>query len=369
MYRTNGFVANLLMQVADNPKHESYADGTSYLDKFRAMESTFFENVHPLVDIGLAIREVRVGSSAKPNIFTTHGCRHIADLIKSLDKLSEAVADVQGGRLSVLEAYILLCAAHVHDAANVKKREGHPERCIELIDDYKTLFASSAAIQQVYQVASVHGGTHPTYGKDTIRSLDLDNTGSPRLPLLAALLRFADELSENAQRVPELVAKHHDHSDASKLAFAYARSFQNYELRKDTLYLTFGVSPDDAGLHGTVNSKSVSFFDFLEAKLDVIDREARYCSQYGWPVFHIARVHVFLHVYKRPLPTLDVDTLNFAWQLYDGYPSQSEAICQRSPELRRSGHRYLADFFREPLSRKEKFVRAFRDIRAVRGGS
>lgn len=349
--QTNGFLASIITAAADDPERPDHAEAVSYAAKFRSLEDTFFNHVHPFVDMGLAMREVEVAGVGAPNIFTTHGSRHIADLIRSLDKLAEAIAaEEPRSRLGALEAYILLCAAHVHDAANVKKREDHPQRCSEVIQDYKALFANSAAIQQVYDVASVHGGVHPTFGKDTFRSLDFNNSQQPRLPLLAALLRFGDELSENPERVPELVAKHHQHSAESQLAFAYARSFRRFDLRADHLYLTYGVYPDDAALQVTINGKAVTFFDFLEAKLDGIDREARYCSQYGRPHFHIAQVKVTVQVFERPVPSPMKAALNFTWPLFNGYPTTSEPICRRSPELKDRGVKSLAECFDQPES-------------------
>ena len=360
-YPTNGFLVTLIEDTAKNMSHASNGDAGAYLAAFRAMESIFFEKVHPLVDMGLAIREVQIAQGGKPHIFTIHGCRHIVDVIKSLDKLAEAIADDPGGRLSVLEAYILLCAAHVHDGANVKQREGHPQRCNELIAEYKVLFANTAAIQQIYDVASVHGGKHPEYGKDTLRSLDLSNTESPRLPMLAAILRIGDELSENPERVPALVANSHEHSDASKLAFAYARSFQQFELRKDSLYLNYGVYPESAAITATVDGHATSFFDFLEAKLDAIDREARYCSQYGRPHLHIARITVTIRLYEYSSPSLVKTNLTFSWRLLDGYPRAPEPICSRSPDLKGRGLKKLAQAFVErpaPVSGWRAWLRA-----------
>jgi len=344
-YDTNGYLAALLANAAKDQTHADSADASLYITKFRDLEKTFFEEVHPQVDIGLAVSEVQLAGRKKPHIFTIHGCRHISDLIKSLDKLARTVSEEPGPTLTILESYILLCAAHVHDAANAKKRASHPERCDELLQEYKHLFASPAVVQQVFNVASVHGGSHPVYGKDTIRSLDLDNSESPRIPLLAALLRIGDELSENPERVPDLVEKSHDHSDESKLAFAYARSFTKFEFRKDNLFLTYGVYPDQAAFSGTVKKVRVTFFQFLEAKLDVIDRESRYCSQYGRPAFSVGRINVTILLYEKALPSPVKEKLAFSWPLLDGYPGDSDPIWLRSPELKGKGVRSLAECF------------------------
>lgn len=352
MERTNGFLLSCITRPAQDVAAPDHSDAVRYLAAFRNMETKFFADVHPYVDVGLAMREVKLAGGRKPNVFTVHGCRHVVDLIRSLDELARTIADGSEQPLSALEAYILLCAAHVHDAANVAGRSDHARRCADVIADYRQLFADAGVMQQVYRVASVHGGVDPTYGKDTIRGLDLDNWQSPRIPLLAALLRMADELSENAERVPGLLEKLKVHSDASKFAFAYAKSFTRFDLRKDNLYLTFGVYPEQMQLKGRINGQLLGFPSFLEARLDGIDREARYCSQYGRPVFSIGRVNVTIQVYERTAPSPVKDTLRFSWRLFHGYPEDSEPICTRSPELRARGVRTLAQCFEEGRARR-----------------
>jgi hypothetical protein len=325
-----------LISASSNSNHTDHHEASSLLARFRAMEDDFFQNVHPQVDIGLAISEVQLARGNKPHIFTVHGCRHISDLIKSLDKVAESIAN-DGFPLTILERYILLCAAHVHDAANTKQRDSHPERCDELLQEKKALFYNPATIQYIYSVASVHGGKHPQYGKDTLRSLDADNYQPPRLPLLAAMLRLSDELSENPERVPQSVAKVHDHSPESKHAFMYAKSFSHFELRKDTLFLNYNVYPEQSDFTEQLNGTSFHYFDYLEMKLDVIDKEAKYCSQYGKPAFSISKITVTLRIYERALPSPVKETVRFSWTLLHGYPESKETICQRSPELKLRG--------------------------------
>ncbi len=343
---TNGYLVRLLVVAAEDTSHEDHSRAQSLLQKFRAMEGTFFEEVHPHVDIGLAIHEVQVAGRRKPNIFTTHGCRHISTLIESLDRIAQSIALARiDGALNVLEAYLLLSAAHVHDAANIIQREGHPQRCDEIMARYKPLFSGSAEMEQIYDIARVHGGKHEVYGKDTFRSLRASNVQPPRVPLLAAALRLGDELSENPERVPELVARHHEHSEETRLAFAYATSFRGFALNGDSLSITYNLYPAQRDLSVQVSGAPVSFLEFLEGKLDVIDREARYCSQYGRPILYISQIRIAINRYARPLPTEAEDTLTFSWQLLDGYPQASEPLCQRSTELKDRGLKRLQDYF------------------------
>lgn len=346
-YKTNGYLVSLLEKANADIKHPQHSEAQTYLAKFRALEAELFEKVHPFVDMGLAISEVKLAQGKQPHIFTVHGCRHIFDLIKSLDKLAEAIADIPCDALTVLEAYILLCAAHVHDAANISKREDHPARCNEILIPYKLLFVTSAS-QQIYNVASVHGGTHQKYQKDTFRSIDTDNSNPPRLLVLAAFLRLGDELSENEERIPEPVVASHTPSETSKIVYEYAKSFQNFEYRKESLYVTFNVYPSQHVFFATIDGKTISFYDFLETKLDVIEREARYCSQYGRPIFSISQINILINVYDGERPSPLKKTVRFKLHLNHGYPDLDHTLCQRSPELAENSYERLRDCFFEP---------------------
>lgn len=346
-YNTNGYVVQRLISAADKQTDKDHAEADKYLKSFRSVEENFFEKVHPFVDVGLAISETQASNVTTPNIFTVHGSRHISDLIRSLDKLAQAIAeDNKEYALTVLEAYVLLCAAHVHDAANVKERAGHPQRAKDVLQQYKELFSSPATIQQIYDVARVHGDSHERFGKDTFRDLDADNSSDPRLPLLASLIRLGDELSENPERVPDLVNKNHDHSDASKLAHAYAKSFASFELRKDTLYVVFNIYPMERNLKLGENPTGCNtFIDYLETKIDVIERESRYCSQYGRPMLNISKIAVLIRTFKEELPSAVDGTVKFDLQLTHGYPTANSSLCQRSPQLIERKIAHLSECF------------------------
>ena len=342
---TNGYIVERLKLAAENQADKDHAEADEYYKKFRAMETTFFAEVHPSIDVGLAISETQIAQGSVPNIFTGHGSSHISDLIKSMDKLTEAIVQDKHNELTILEAYILLCAAHVHDAANVEKREDHPAQCRDTLKKYKTLFAP-IAIQQIYNVASVHGGKHEEFGKDTFRGLNEDNTNSPRLPLLAALLKLGDELSESPSRVHTNVLEKHEHSERSKLANAYAKSFASFELRQETLFLTYNVYPNERNLKVIALEGPSTFWDFLEYKINVLEDESRYCSQYGRPMLNISKLSIIIRTYKDELPSPVDSSLRFELSLIHGYPDTKTPLCQRSLELSEKKFECLADCFR-----------------------
>ena len=126
----------------NDPSDEHHGCAPAYLAKFRALESHFFEYIHPQVDGGLIADGLRsVKDEELPNVMTIHGSRHIRDVVESLDKnWAEHKAETGATPLSPLEAYILLCAAHLHDAGNIGGRAEHSERSGEIIKQQPDLF-------------------------------------------------------------------------------------------------------------------------------------------------------------------------------------------------------------------------------------
>ena len=334
--KTNGYLIQILNNARKNVDHSKHGLATKLYDKFRSLETDFFENVHSHVDVGLAIGEMKkVQNKAQDaHIMTVHGCRHVCDLIGSLDKIVQSIDRKTGSDcLEADEAYLLLCAAHLHDAGNIGGRKDHATRSGELIEQYKKLFYGTEARQQVYDVARVHGGSTSKYGKDTFRSLLADNYQRPRLPLLAAILRIGDELSENPERVPTEVLNWFKASPESNLAYRYSESFRGFSLQNEELSVEFRIYPRQHSFSANVNGKSVSFFDYLEDRLDKLDKEARYCSQYGRPALSIRKIVITIRFHEENIPSQVSHTKQLTLDLDHGYPSSLRPFAERCAEL------------------------------------
>ena len=355
-YATNGYLVDILESASADTKHVDHALANRLLTAFRDMESNFFENVHVYVDMGLAMKEVEISTSKGqvPNLFTVHGCRHIFDLISNLDKLAFGIMGTKNidDNFNVHEAYILLCAAHIHDSGNMAGRDGHAERCSHTIRDNIQLFPETSMNTEIYDIACVHGGNHPEYEKDTFRQLDADNYTRPRVPLLAALLRIGDELSENSGRVPSALLDKFEASPLSKLAHAYAESFASFKFEKETLFITYNVYKKHHELIVSISENDdkkeidVDFYDFLEGKINKIEQEARYCSQYGRPFFNVTDIKITINQYKEDVVSKRIKRKKLTLQLATGYPdSPTKTLAERCPELQDEGIEKLSEVF------------------------
>ena len=336
IYITNGYLVKRIEDASNNPQDADHARAHGYATNFRAFEEKFYGEVHTQVDAGLAMDSASsaLKDGSTPDIMTIHGCRHVSDLIENLDKIAQEIARKSGATsLSPLEAYILLCAAHVHDAGNIGGRKNHPNRSRELIKKYMHLFYDTESRQNIFDVARVHGGESARFGLDKLREIPSDNFTFPRLPLLAALLRMADELSENPERVPDALINWFKASPKSNSAYKYARSFRGFELQNDTLSLVLRAAPEQYASNDAEAPQAMTYFQHLEKKIDVIEREARYCSQYGRPDFNIRRIQVTVHFHEEDHPSPVSNTSVVTLELDRGYPNDLPLLSERCAEL------------------------------------
>lgn len=259
-YATSGYLVRRIEEATKDSSDEYHGRASGYLVKFRDMESYFFEHIHPQVDSGLIADCLNcVAEEELPNIMTIHGSRHIRDVVESMDKIAQGIeGKPRAVPLSPLEAYILLCAAHLHDAGNIAGRGEHPDQCGELIKKHLDLFYDTETRYNIYDVARVHGGESKKFGRDKFREINADNFTPPRLRLLAAILRMADELSENSERVPSELLARWQASAKSNFAYRYAQSFRRFDLQFDTLDIRLRLEPEQHDFVAEVDGESVS---------------------------------------------------------------------------------------------------------------
>ncbi|MDE0509010.1 MAG: hypothetical protein OXI17_10295 [Gammaproteobacteria bacterium] len=72
--KTNGYLLRIIEDAANDVDHQDHSSSEQYLTKFRAMESHFFKDVHPQVDVGLAYDAAEKGDKSSRIVMTIHGC-------------------------------------------------------------------------------------------------------------------------------------------------------------------------------------------------------------------------------------------------------------------------------------------------------
>ncbi|MBL9185763.1 MAG: hypothetical protein JNN17_26685 [Verrucomicrobiaceae bacterium] len=326
----NKMAAWMLRQFNKDPE-EFPGHGQIAYDKIFLSVEQELNKIHKEVGSFAAI-------SDKQGFLTDHGPEHIAMVMRRAKELSDTSSDDKPFEtpLKPYEVFILLLSCHCHDVGNVYGREGHEARIMDVImkiPQYGELKPSEWRL--IAQIATVHGGTidddKDTIGK-AIASGQVDLCGKTIRPqLLAAILRLADELSDDSSRASNYGFKLGTIPRESEIYHRFAKCLETVRINtKDKcIELGFVLYPDDLNkpfgyLKATVKSKVKEKYliDEIYKRTKKTFCELMYCMKFMrmWPN-HYDRVKVDLKAFVSHQSFAPFYALSFT--LTDkGYPSQ-----------------------------------------------
>jgi len=250
--------------------------------------------------------------SEERGIYTSHNKDHFDDVVKYSGMLilgkdweGDHVQLIKNGvGITPYELFILLMAIRVHDAGNIYGRERHEESCFKIIKDISSLDGYEAKF--IGDIASAHGGKIGE-DKDKISRLneELVNCSARFRPrLLAAILRFADELCETRKRTSKVLMEHiprenqvyHKYSESiiySSINHEPTRVQIGYQIDEESATALWGCEnrTENPGALGEVLLTS-EIFDRLEK----MDRERRYCNRFTREVYYISSIRATLDI-------------------------------------------------------------------------
>lgn len=135
-----------------------------------------------------------------------HGTGHVERVIQRCSELLSRT----NCELTSYEGYLLLCAIQFHDVGNIYGRKEHEKKCRDIMEKHcRHAIRDSFERNAICRIAMAHSGC---WGEDpdTIASLFEERMlgGCPvRERLLAALLRFSDELADDCTRSDRIVTE------------------------------------------------------------------------------------------------------------------------------------------------------------------
>lgn len=231
-----------------------------------------------------ARRQAERGEEIDPGLLTDHGPDHIERVI---ERATELVSS-GGVELSAREVFMLLVAIQLHDVGNAYGRDKHEEMVWEVLRQVRGDDLDDIETRWICQIVEAHGGTTPNGSKDRIGPIYPEqkyNGQTIRLQLLAALLRFADELSEDSTRAARFLMQGGRLPKKSEAYHEYAKSLRSVTVNAPAkeIALTFV-------LDRRLASQKVGKDDGEEFLLDEIFKRTRkmhyeriYCSRFMAP--------------------------------------------------------------------------------------
>ena len=266
---------------------------------------------HPNVNLGAAL--------AGDGLLTDHGVEHVKSVIAhAKDIISDSM------QLTGYEIYLLLMSIHFHDVGNILGREQHEERIAEIIDEMgDRLSLDTAEKSFIAAIATAHGG-YVDGNKDTIRSIDVDTIYDGvqiRCKLLAAILRFADEISDDYRRsefqnvnVPPENQVYHE----------YSKALDPISINGETLKLHFRIPYEMTQNKIKKQEKCIFLYDEVLERIAKCMRELEYCKKYAYGFIQLTTIDVTIEFLRKNSTYRWKERSSFRLTLH-GYPDKSHS--------------------------------------------
>lgn len=306
----------------DEKQKHIFPHDDEYVTRYTYLSGQFNKWIHPYVVKGAIAKD--------GGYLNDHGPDHISKVILRASQLiSESPI-----RFSPYEIYILLMAIHIHDIGNILGREGHEINSLEIINKYG-INAGQDRIEWdcIFEIAESHGGSP----KDKISELSEEQIldFSIRKPILAAILKLADELAEDRTRASRFQLEEGLIPVQAELYHKYSHCLHSVkiDIKTKQIYLSFDVEENDlcrqyakkVDKDGNV-TEEVFLIDEIYSRTYKTHLERMYCMRFTRPEILIDKIRVDIQITTNKLDSRKRKIKKHI--VYDmgevGYPSTSQ---------------------------------------------
>lgn len=238
-----------------------------------------------------------------------HGESHIMDVQKRALDLLKRFRDC---RMSFYELYILMCAIVIHDIGNIHGRTGHEEEIEKILSKEKNLHLIPDANERhtICRIAKTHSGLYEG-SQDTISALKETlylNNFVVRERLLAAILRFSDELADDYTRAEDDAIKSDIINGASLIYHRYSEALHTVRIMKHKtdedlnetevyeVCLNYSFDSDLAYTKFDKFGSEIYLIDEIYDRTIKMERERRYCMRFMRMYIPLERIHVNVEI-------------------------------------------------------------------------
>lgn len=275
------------------------SDANKYKTKLSYLFNYMKEHIYPQIGTG-AIWSTICGGK-EPVYLNDHGENHVnCVILRITDILQEAK-----WQLTFYETYILLAAIYLHDAGNVLGRESHESKCFEILHHIGTSFGEDTAEKKIIsKIAAAHGGT-VNGSKDTISCLRNDYPILGRIirkQVLAALLRFGDELADDMTRASRFLlenATKKQFLQGSEIFHIYSQSLRSVNISEKDVMLSFDLDKDMVLDKCWKLKKQVYLLDEIFERTQKMYYEMVYCMRFLKPKVRLESINVDIEVWNK----------------------------------------------------------------------
>jgi hypothetical protein len=242
---------------------------------------------------------------AKCPWFTDHGENHVQSVTHATNLLLSEIPD---GTLSCLEAFILLSAIIWHDVGMVANRSGHAKAARTFIEKVRDFcFPDPTLVRLVTLIINAHSG------KDGWAALQLSeavaacphNTPTIYPKALAAIIRFADEISETRTRISTPLLKKVPKPHRLYWEYANCVTASQPDPKRRWILLSLEVQTKSAlqrypcpkDFAARADGKgTISLIEYIVCRLEKMNNERVYCFPYLTRYAHIGSIVIRLQI-------------------------------------------------------------------------
>ena len=284
------------------------------ISSFKYIEDYMNTHCHPNTVAGAAAHG--------DGLLTDHGVDHVKMVIANAGNL---IGDMKYHQLKCYEIYLLLLAIHFHDVGNVLGRADHEKKINAImvaLGDQLPLDMPEKVI--VSNIAMSHGGYADVdrTDKDTLCRLNLvENCNGIiiRPALLGAILRFADELSDDSTRTSRYMNDAHAIPDENKIFHAYSSALSPISFNGNTISFQYYILLDQVR-NKIPNPDGKFLYDEIISRLKKCMQELEYCQKYSEGFIRITTLSVTINVMDPTTTFTPLCSTKFSLRL-SGYPN------------------------------------------------
>lgn len=266
-------------------------------------------------------KHVLEGAAVNGNgILNDHGPGHIAMVADRAYMLVKGnVQDLTG-----YEIFFLLLSIHFHDVGNIYGREAHEEKIINIFEALGKKFPLDATARRlITNIAMSHGGNHEG-NKDTIADVhekDYVDGMLIRSSILAALLRFSDEIADDKTRTFSILPALGAIPKENQAFHEYSRSLEPPVIEGNTLLLHYNIRHDLLVNRIPKLDSEIFLYDEILHRVQKCLCELDYCKRYSQGFIHVSCLSVRINVLA-PGELKEIYQMCFQARI-TGYPDQN----------------------------------------------
>jgi len=279
-------------QQEKNPQSFPGGGKVNYFNRFSIIEEYLNNKVHPYVNAGAMLYE--------DGYLTDHGPDHVVKVIERATELAK-LSKSEECDLTSYEVYMLLTAIHFHDVGNIFGREGHNISAEKVMTKLASYFADETTEKRyIKKIAEAHGGKI-NGSKDTIGLLpptdDVLNQ-TVRMQHMAAILRLADELSDDRTRAARFMLDSEQLPQESEVYHYYANSLHTAFVDVDSkeIRMKFEMSLDNARKKFNKGKDRTYLLDYIFERTMKTFQESVYCGRFLRPYLWINNVNIEIEI-------------------------------------------------------------------------